>query len=122
VIQCSYAQDDRSAARQARAAVAELADVDERVRQDLMIVVSELVANAVRHPRPVPGGEVSVSVSREGDAIRVEVRDPGRGFDPVPKATHEGGLGLVIVDGISLDWGVTVDRATTVWCRLATAR
>jgi anti-sigma regulatory factor (Ser/Thr protein kinase) len=102
--------------------VGELADVDDRVRNDLMIVVSELVANAVRHSQRLPGGEVSISVSREEAAIRVEVRDPGTGFESVPDPAREGGLGLVIVDGISLDWGVVVDRSTTVWCRIPTAR
>lgn len=118
----TYAQDDRNAPRRARGAIATLPDLDERLRRDLMIVVSELVANAVRHAPRVKGGEVVLAVSREADALRVEVSDPGDGFDPAPDRTREGGLGLVIVSHIARRWGVTDGASTVVWCEVAIPR
>ena len=79
-----FSQGDRSAPREARAAVAALTGIDERARQDLMIVVSELVANAVRHAPHVPTGEIRLTVAREAEALRVEVRDPGTDSTPFP--------------------------------------
>ncbi len=114
----SFAQDDRNAPRHARGAIATLPGIDERLRRDLTIVVSELVANAVRHAPPVPGGEVSLAVIRAEDAVRVEVTDPGSGFDPTPDPTRPGGLGLVIVSHLARDWGVTDGACTIVWCEL----
>ncbi len=123
-VERTFALDDRTAPRQARLAVADLAGIDERVRHDLTIVVSELVANAVRHAPRVTGGQVSVSVvvDREADTIHVEVVDPGSGFERVPPPDGDGGLGLVIVDRVALDWGVASDGATTVWCTIPTTR
>ena len=84
----AYPLDDRNAPRRARAAVAELTGSDERLRRDLTIVVSELVANAVRHAPRVDGGEVVLAITREADVMRVEVTDPGDGFDPSPAAAR----------------------------------
>jgi len=48
------------------------------------LLVQPLVENAIRHGlEPLPaGGEVAVSVSREGDALVLEVIDNGLGIDP----------------------------------------
>lgn len=114
----TYAQDDRNAPRRARAAVAALTGLDERLRRDLTIVVSELVANAVRHAPRVQGGQVTLAVIREADVVRVEVTDPGDGFDPAPGPPREGGLGLVIVSHIARSWGVEDGACTVVWCEV----
>ena len=113
-----FSQGDRSAPREARAAVAALTGIDERARHDLLIVVSELVANAVRHAPHVPTGEILLTVAREAEALRVEVRDPGYGFDPSPGPRSEGGLGLRIVERIARDWGIVGGGRTLVWCEI----
>jgi sensor histidine kinase YesM len=56
------------------------------------MLLQPIVENAIRHgiePR-VDGGEVRVSARREGDGVRIEVRDTGVGFGP----TTRGGTGL----------------------------
>jgi sensor histidine kinase YesM len=56
------------------------------------MLLQPLVENSIRHgiePR-VAGGEVRVSAVRDGDSVRIEVRDSGVGF---AAATH-GGTGL----------------------------
>jgi anti-sigma regulatory factor (Ser/Thr protein kinase) len=114
----SYPQDDRNAPRRARSAIAELPGIDDRTRRDLTIVVSELVANAVRHAPRVEGSRVVLRVVTEPEVVRVEVSDPGDGFEPVADPAAEGGLGLVIVGRLALEWGVVADDGTTVWCEL----
>jgi anti-sigma regulatory factor (Ser/Thr protein kinase) len=67
----------------------------ERLR-DAQLLVSELVANAVRHGGQ-PGVAVSVTVRASPETMRVEVTDRGTGFDPVqlavPSRERSGGWG-----------------------------
>jgi len=119
-VERTYPLDDRSAPGQARSLVCELGGRCDSIRDDLVIVVSELVANAIRHGPPGPG-TVQLSIAREADAIRVEVRDPGVPFDPTAAPRSDGGLGLVIVGRIAESWGVVAGGSTIVWCRLAIA-
>ncbi|MEP7089846.1 MAG: ATP-binding protein, partial [Nocardioidaceae bacterium] len=53
---------------------------------DARLVISELVANAVRHARPLADGRILVSWTLEGDAIEVSVTDGGSGSRP--RAVH----------------------------------
>jgi anti-sigma regulatory factor (Ser/Thr protein kinase) len=129
-----YAQDDYDAPHDARVAIAAHGDLPPIVGQDLSIVVTELLANAIRHSTPVPGGRIRLTIRRQGDVVRVEVRDPGGGFPlpdrqgrdvsltddagsdfTVPDPAREGGLGLIVVDRISSDWGLSVTDTTLVW-------
>src|SRR3954454_19497533 len=105
-IERRFGPGEVTAPRAARALVAELHDVPAEVRRDLVIVVSELVANAVRHAPDVQGRSIGrVWLRRRGD-IHVEVRDPGRGFDPPPDPSREGGLGLLAVARVARAWGI----------------
>lgn len=90
--------------------------------EDALLIVSELVTNAVRHGPG--GGAIHLEVRRNG-AVRIEVRDPGAGFDPArvpgePDDLPTGGFGLVIVQRLSTDWGVAPRGSPTlVWAELA---
>jgi anti-sigma regulatory factor (Ser/Thr protein kinase) len=117
-IERRFEQRDRAAPRTARAVVAGIDGIGDRVRYDLTLVVSELVANAVRHAPSIEGGEVRLLIQRRDGHIHVEVRDPGRGFDPTPDPTREGGLGLVAVSRVASEWGIKGGERTTVWCNL----
>ena len=80
----------------------------------LRLLVTELVANSVRHARGTP---IDVKVTYDDDCVRTEVTDGGDGFepprpDPSPMKTH--GWGLFLVRKIAADWGA--EPATgTVW-------
>lgn len=95
--------------------------------QRISRVLANLVGNAVRHtPR---GGQVRVSAQRQGNSIRVEVRDTGEGIlpDDLPhvferfyrgeksrsRATGGAGLGLAIAKGIVEAHGGQIDVTST---------
>jgi len=110
----------RFAPAKARAWVAEL--LSERVYGvdllDTLVLVSELVTNAVRHGDAGEQETVIVHVALAPDVLRVEVCDQGPGFTPpaVPKARKQGGgNGLVMLATMSSSWGVAGDDGTCVW-------
>ena len=91
------------------------------VRDDIALLVTELVTNAVRH-----GGasdrSLQVGIRRHADRIRVEVVDPGTDFEPPATPSRgdaSGGWGLFLVDRVAERWGVRRARAgTCVWFEL----
>lgn len=76
----------------------------EHLADDALLVVSELVGNAVTHA----ASECEVSVSRGEGSVRIEVVDRGRGTpEPQPHDDlAEGGRGLVLIGVLSSAWGV----------------
>jgi anti-sigma regulatory factor (Ser/Thr protein kinase) len=108
-----------TAAAAARNALAALERrLDGSVLDDIRLLVSELITNAIRHADAPPGGQVGLDVSISGPKVRVEVADPGAGFNPAPRAdemTKPGGWGLYLVDRIADRWGVVRNRFNRVW-------
>jgi anti-sigma regulatory factor (Ser/Thr protein kinase) len=109
-------------AKVARDAVAGLDGHLGAVFGDVVLLISELVTNSVRHAGLDATQPLQLSVTTDGAIVRVAVRDPGPGFRP-PKAptdpAHVGGWGLVLVDQLAEEWGVTHDgEANVVWCEL----
>ncbi|MFI0371813.1 ATP-binding protein [Actinomadura sp. 1N219] len=87
---------------------------------DVVIAVSELVTNALRHgmeglPQPLPLCPIQVVLIGHPRRLVVSVTDPGgRAPEPVPSDPAgfvEGGRGLLVVGALSDAWG---------WARLAT--
>jgi two-component sensor histidine kinase len=82
---------------------------------DVVLVVSELVSNSVRHGA---SRGIDVKVVAKSGRIRVEVSDDGPGFaadDP-----RGDGLGLVIVEKLADRWGMKDGRQKfTVWAELS---
>lgn len=86
-----------------------------------VLLVSELVGNAVRHT----GARVfGLRMLRRRGWIRVEVRDPSRGL-PCLMPVHEldvSGRGLYLVDKLSDRWGVDLlPRGKTTWFEMRTS-
>lgn len=88
-------------------------------RHRLLLVVSELVSNAVQHGLP----PVAIRISLGEDAIGVEVSD-GSLTTPKPRSPDTDGLalrgrGLGIVGTLSSDWGWrTQPPGKAVWCEV----
>lgn len=81
---------------------------------DVLLLVSELVTNSVRHSGT---SNVDVSVQAEDGVIRVEVSDDGPGFDP--RRPRGDGMGLMLVEKLSESWGLQDGDRFTVWAELA---
>ena len=80
---------------------------------DVLLLVSELVTNSVRHS----GSEdIDVKVSANDGHIRVEVSDSGPGFDA--SDPRGDGLGIDIVGRLAERWGYTSGDRFTVWAEL----
>jgi len=91
----------------------------ETLVESVAVIVSELVANAVRHAP----GPCAVEVSHRPGTLRVAVADAGPGMPDlqVLGPTHEDGRGLHIVSALSDAWGVDHlrDGGKLVWADLA---
>lgn len=116
---------EQSSPGTARAAMARLWPTSRRerdVRQDGLVVVSELTSNAVRHG----GGPFTVSMALSPSRFAVGVTDDNR-QEPVVLPTADaqtGGRGMHLVASLSQDWGVRLvhDYSKTVWATLERPR
>jgi anti-sigma regulatory factor (Ser/Thr protein kinase) len=105
------------AARQA--VIASNGAVPDSIRTDVLLLVTELVTNAVRHAGVGPEQPVRVGLRRLPRRVRVEVTDAGSGFArvrPRSNGDESGGWGLLLVDRIADRWGAEPTAAgTCVW-------
>lgn len=102
------------AARQARRALHE-ARVPEDLEHTVGLLSTELIANALRHGGLGENDRITFAARFVSDHIRVEVHDPGPGFDPA-KRDQAKGFGLRLVDKLASRWGVeTAASGTRVW-------
>jgi anti-sigma regulatory factor (Ser/Thr protein kinase) len=85
------------------------------ILDDVKLLVSELVTNAVVHA----GSEVQVAVRLLPDAVRIEVVDSAPVADLQPSAPREdaeSGRGLLLVESMTSAWGVEpMDGGKAVW-------
>jgi DNA-binding NarL/FixJ family response regulator len=108
---------DTSSAGQARRFVDEVLSRwrCDSVLDDVQLLVSELVTNAVVHA----GSDVEVAVRLLTDAVRIEVVDQGpMGSLRVTKPAHdaESGRGLLLVETLASAWGVEeIEGGKSVW-------
>ncbi|GAA4054343.1 hypothetical protein GCM10022248_22100 [Nonomuraea soli] len=89
---------------------------------DAVLVVSELLSNALRHAHPLPSGMVRVAWFWSDDVVEVAVSDGGAATEPRagrPTLSSLGGRGLGIVEFVAQKWGVRHEgEITTVWAVL----
>jgi signal transduction histidine kinase len=103
-----------------RATDRHLAGLPSMVREDAVLVVSELVGNSVLHAKN--GLPIRLTVEARPDRVRIEVRDGGPGPSPADREGRpgSGGLGLHIVARISEAWGA--GEPGVVWAELRVPR
>jgi anti-sigma regulatory factor (Ser/Thr protein kinase) len=82
---------------------------------DLALVVSELVTNAVVHG---PDAEVGLRLTSTTSVIRVEVTDAGTKHFDWPAVDPVGHHGLDLVGRFSDRCGSSHDPTTVAWCEL----
>jgi anti-sigma regulatory factor (Ser/Thr protein kinase) len=108
------------AAALARRALARLrGDLDEPLVENMRLLVSELVANSVKHAE---ARNVSLRVLVTRPSVWIEVADEGPGFTPTGRTEGQdsaSGWGLFLVDRLAHRWGVARDAGMTrVWFEL----
>ena len=94
---------------------------------DVISVAAELIANAVRHAEPLPGGVVRLAwrlrTSDDKRMIEVRVTDGGAPQLPRPRTAsidEADGRGLTIVEALADRWGVDKDGlGQSVWAELS---
>lgn len=91
------------------------------VEETAVLLVSELVTNAVRHARGTHA--VALDLEAAGTWLRIEVQDADRHWPQprTPASFDESGFGFVLVDALAAKWGVR-ETATgkAVWAELDT--
>ncbi|WP_256076493.1 ATP-binding protein [Streptomyces sp. BpilaLS-43] len=97
--------------RHAAASFLRYRNVPELLAQDVVVVVSDLVTNAIEHGR----GSVSLRVRHIGENLLVETIDsnPSPARLRAPTADEECGRGLFLVACLAWNWGVSEDGRTT---------
>lgn len=91
---------------------------------DVALIVSELITNAILHSR---GTQVTLVISLQDGLLDITVHDemPGRPVVQHPSREAEHGRGLQLVQAITAerkgDWG-TSDGGATTWCALPVAQ
>lgn len=74
-----------------------------------VLLASEIVTNAVIHSHLSEAQTIGLLIAATPTRVRVEVIDPGPGFDPArrsPRPATPGGGGLLLVERLASRWGV----------------
>ncbi|MFF7332683.1 ATP-binding protein [Streptomyces sp. NPDC008150] len=115
VVLASLPESAATARRLAQVVILRHWALSPKLTEDAVLLVSELVGNAVRHT----GARVfGLRLRRRRGWIRVEVRDPSRALPclmPVQE-TDLGGRGLFLVDKLADRWGADLlSHGKTTW-------
>ena len=80
-----------------------------KVLDDLRLIVTELVANSVKHSGLRQGDPIALRVHASPERVHVEVADAAGGFSPVARHpgvfSDSGGWGLYLLDRLADRWG-----------------
>jgi len=90
-----------------------------RVVDDVALLVTELVANGVRHGGAGIDSTLRLLLQGRRPGLHVEVVNADHGRGGPARRTADlrggGGIGLNLVDSLASRWGVRNDRDTAVW-------
>jgi anti-sigma regulatory factor (Ser/Thr protein kinase) len=89
------------------------------VEETVVLLVSELVTNAVRHAKNT--GAISLELRSTGTWLRIEVQDadPQWPQPRIPAGCDESGFGFVLIEALAGRWGVRQTPAgKAVWAEL----
>jgi anti-sigma regulatory factor (Ser/Thr protein kinase) len=85
------------------------ADVEQPVADDARVVVTELLANSLRHAQACSDGGLTVELAVSADDITIAVTDGGSATLPTlihPPPLAPSGRGLSIVRSLTRRWGI----------------
>jgi serine/threonine-protein kinase RsbW len=97
----------------------DLAVLPEPVREEVALVATELLGNAVLHARALDDGQLSIAWGVGEHGVEIAVTDGGATTQPAVAeagSSDTSGRGLSIVATLASRWGVEQhDSSTTVW-------
>jgi anti-sigma regulatory factor (Ser/Thr protein kinase) len=92
------------------------------LRDDALLLASEIATNAILHSRTGDGGTFTLDLSYSDSWVLLRVRDEGSADPPCACHAAQGataGRGLPLVEALSLRWGVIREaRTNEVWFEL----
>jgi anti-sigma regulatory factor (Ser/Thr protein kinase) len=98
-----------------------LRGIDPESIEEVVLVASELVGNAVRHTHSANSSALGVDWSLDDAGVTIQVSDPSA-VAPTPRSpreTESGGRGLRIVEALADHWGVRpTDGGKRVWAHV----
>ena len=110
---------------EARRMVTDAAEAPDQVVEDTQLVLTELLANEIKHGHYDPSDPLICSVRTADDTVRIEVRHSGSDFQmptkqvDLPLRTRETGWGLALITRLADRWGVEEARgARQVWAEI----
>lgn len=93
--------------------------VPPRTLETAVLLVSELVTNAVLHAEMEQEEEIRLQASSSAGTVRVEIHDGGPDFESgsarQPDSEEIGGWGLYLVQTLSDRWGIERGKLVAVW-------
>jgi serine/threonine-protein kinase RsbW len=92
--------------------------LDEDRAVEFLVMVSELVSNAVRHGEPEPDGGIGLRLEGETGVARAVITDAAPEFtfdrDTFERADRNH-FGLLVIDKLADRWGLSLDGKKAVW-------
>lgn len=116
-IRLPFVMSTPSIARTRLAAFLTVHRASNAVIDDALIVVSEMIANAVSHGMPTTDGTIEISWSINGTLLELSVYDAGTGGSLKPVDFDEdslSGRGLSIINRVADRWWVDMSQGTRV--------
>lgn len=80
---------------------------------DGRVVISELVANSVRHAKPLADGTIQITWGHNRKGVRISVTDGGSTSKPrrvQASASAVSGRGMAIVEALAQEWWAETTR------------
>lgn len=96
--------------------------VDPGVMDDALIVLGEMLANALSHGVPTSDNTIEITWAINGDLLELSVYDAGEGGSLEPIDFDEdslSGRGLSIISRVADRWWVDMDKGTRVSAELS---
>lgn len=117
VVRLPFVLSTPSVARTKLAAFLTVHRASNAVIDDALIVISEMIANAVSHGVPTPDGTIEISWSINGTLLELSVHDAGVSASLKPVDFDEdslSGRGLSIINRVADRWWVDMSEGTRV--------
>ncbi|HEV2062858.1 MAG TPA: ATP-binding protein [Solirubrobacteraceae bacterium] len=89
--------------------------LDDDLQHTVCLLTSEIVTNSIRHATFKESDRIVLAARISSEFVRVEVRDPGPGFEP-DERHRAPGYGLRMLDMLASRWAVDRDgHGCRVW-------